>query len=155
MTDKMTEKYYTPEADEFCIGFPYEWNYQPNRFDSDEYWLKQIYDPKDFISISSYDDWSFDLQKDINNGCIRVKYLDREDIESCGFTDLGSLWFEKKDCITVSGEGPLTCGVRKWKDLQVIIHVLYSDIDNDIIFNGNIKNLYEFKQTLKRLGYEQ
>lgn len=62
----MTDKYYTPTIEEFCWDFEYEieWSTRWKKFKVDQW---------------------FNFQGPIIDDKIRVKYLDREDIESLGF----------------------------------------------------------------------
>ncbi len=69
------DKYYAPEIEEFHVGFEYEW-FKPtyNKWSKEKFEnTRELY----FIERS--------LRKDFENKFVRVKYLDREDIESCGF----------------------------------------------------------------------
>jgi hypothetical protein len=125
----MKNKYYTPEIEEFHVGFEYERNQYNNNI-----WFKYVVERKDVLDHSDKD--------------IRVKYLDREDIESAGFKHIGAGWFESKE---------LDCRIRKWKGLEVDIYKNWSDIylaDQDELrcFTGSIKNLSEFKLILKQLN---
>jgi len=67
-------KYYTPEIEEFHIGFEYE-------FKGSIMWHKFCYKGIDFINEHGKDE----LISEIKLGNIRVKYLDKEDIESLGW----------------------------------------------------------------------
>lgn len=161
----MENKYYTPEIEEFCVGFEYE--YLEKDFvirdgkRSYEYtWNKQLC----FIG----ENYGFDLGT--IEGCldsqVRVKYLDQEDIESLGFTKTkeysDELLFQKH-----------------LSDYEFLELTFYLDIDDDInvsidrfyqskmvarrlpigketwelltIFHGKIKNKSEFKKLLKQL----
>ena len=90
---KMEKKYYTPSIEEFHVGFEYEIN-QNNK------WIKKEFNPvKKDDSITSnlfeFDDvykrlksitnrWDSEKKKVVvSYEEIRVKHLDREDIESC------------------------------------------------------------------------
>lgn len=84
-------KYYTPKIEEFHVGFEYEYqDMLPHGGSVD--WFKGIFKTDDSLElIFKSNDW-YDLP--------RVKYLDREDIESLGFTydktsDVGQLKFFK------------------------------------------------------------
>lgn len=137
----MGNKYYTPTIDEFYVGFEYVYNVGtatcPNWQDSfmvDEVWQIQ------------------DIQDELLN-YIKVKYLDKTDIESLGFVDLGSLWFFKEKCLTVNGENFLNCKIRKWNGTQIDVYVDYNDTDElQLIFRGSIKNKSELVKLLKMLG---
>ena len=70
-------KYYTPEIEEFCVGFEYETTY-----------LKSVWTKEVLYKMDS--DWFFaSYINDAVETEFRVKYLDREDIESLGFTFFG------------------------------------------------------------------
>lgn len=76
--DKLMEeatKYYTPEAEEFHPGFEFEEKYDGAN------WDKREYIPSEFVEPTGDDR----LQPFLNEGVIRVKYLDIKDIESEGF----------------------------------------------------------------------
>jgi len=64
----MEAKYYTPEIEEFHVGFEYEY------FIMDE-WYPVAYHPSDMAGVDK-------LFARLHSDKIRVKYLDREDIES-------------------------------------------------------------------------
>jgi hypothetical protein len=67
------KKYYTPEIKEFYVGFEYEVEDLHDNL-VDKMWRKEeCYDVPVFLR-----EW-------IQQGEVRVKYLDREDIESLGF----------------------------------------------------------------------
>lgn len=69
-------KYYTPKLSEFCDGFEFE------RFViTSEKWVKEVFK----IGEENYYFISKRFVKDLQNGDIRVKHLDQEDIESLGF----------------------------------------------------------------------
>jgi hypothetical protein len=74
----MENKYYTPEYEDFHAGFEYEYNdYDMSGMPN---WKKQIWDGQWNIPKRHYDKYSEDW---------RVKYLDREDVESLGFQEIG------------------------------------------------------------------
>lgn len=66
-------KYYTPSIEEFHIGFEYEWLNENGK------WVKEL-TPKE-ITVNGFEEQSYGL---------RVKYLDKEDIESLGFVGIGT-----------------------------------------------------------------
>lgn len=68
----MKEKYYTPELEEFHVGFEYEVQSIENA-----HWGKVICSS----GFGAFDDDINDLEEER----IRVKYLDKADIESLGF----------------------------------------------------------------------
>jgi len=67
----MKDKYYTPTIEEFHVGFEYE-----ALEVKDNTWNKDTFTEKDKFPI---------FKTGIELGWLRVKHLDREDIESVGF----------------------------------------------------------------------
>ncbi len=123
-------KYYTPTIEEFHVGFEYQslWGLEG----INEEWHDEVYSEKDCV----------------NNLCgtLRVKHLDREDIESLGFEctndHIGFLTFKKQGCIIElapknPNEAPV---VRITRD------------SSSSKFEGTIKNKSELKRILKQLG---
>lgn len=132
------EKYYTPKIEEFHVGFEYE--QASMKMAAPKKWHKEIFYLNDsHIDIVKYGS----LDKNT-----RVKYLDKEDIESLGFKHIGAGWFESKE---------LDCRVRKWKGLEVDIYKNWSHLNvteqNELkCFTGEIKNKSELKKLLKQLS---
>lgn len=137
----MINKYYTPEIGEFHVGFQYQRN-------DGGVWYNNTSDAYDMMSVQTQLNKSnFNKGEYINyrkfNKRIRVKYLDREDIESLGFTQSKSdiNWYDYKNN-------------RYWlyrednKDWRWII----SDEQSEVSFAGNIKNKAELKVLLKQLN---
>lgn len=125
-------KYYTPEIEEFHIGFEYEW------LDENGNWNKESTPTK--ISKEGYEDQLYGL---------RVKYLDREDIESLGFkmykqhAGLTLMEFESNDSrhnITFDANFG-----EKW-------NITIADKFDFIYFHGFIKNKSELKKLLSQLS---
>lgn len=126
------DKYYTPEIEEFYIGFEYEICY-------DELWFVR--------NIPFYP-----LVKDIQYK-YRVKYLDKEDIESLGFSRISD------DCFNLpikEYRGRLNQEIRILIRQTVLIYLAmdmnYNDKDNLVLFTGNIKNKSELIKLLKQLN---
>lgn len=147
--ERMGNKYYTPTLEEFHVGFECE---TLDRCD----WIKSeivILDP-----IQPY-------HKQITKKIIRVKYLDREDIESLGFkfkesakslNDTSSHFF---DIYTLANDIQLSH--YNWytgsSDTDYIEHrgvrIIYLPDNVDMVmFRGNIKNKSELVKLLKQLG---
>ena len=129
---KEESKYYTPTIEEFRVGFKYEVQQQEEQYGQCVY--GNIYEPT-----------RHELGDNIDLNHVRVKLLDREDIEELGFTHIGALWFENKE---------LDCRIRKWKDLELDIYKNWSTNDGNIsdmckVFAGKIKNKSELQQILK------
>lgn len=120
------DKYYTPEIEEFHIGFEYEW------LNEDSIWIKEC-SPTE-ISEEGFDEQTYGL---------RVKYLDKEDIESFGFI---------KDYERASGPVWYRDGWQLKSD-GINIYEL-RNINKEYIFKfyGIIKNKSELKKLLKQLN---
>lgn len=142
----MENKYYTPSIEEFHVGFECEiessWGYVKGTY---PLILKE--DTLTGFTLNKLGE-SKTLKKVLSS--IRVKYLDKEDIESLGWTD-GEIY----------GLSGYVLNYATEDDYQ-----MYYDEDNQftqiynwdakIIFEGTIKNKSELKRLLKQLGiYEQ
>ena len=139
-------KYYTPEIEEFYVGFEFE---QEERVIGSTIMVKQIIKIPEDISLA------FEMYNESDEAEIRVKYLDREDIESLEFLFTGKAvcdWYEK--------EGSFEIG--NWTSYKVqLLHdvknnwvkVIALDCGEEVeIFQGTIKNKSELKKLLKQLG---
>lgn len=84
------ETHYTPREDEFCLGFQYErkevvlvdqgWHKVHMK-----QWVDKIADRKYIMNY--WGAWEF--LRDLEDGLIRVKYLDAEDLNEIGFKHIG------------------------------------------------------------------
>jgi hypothetical protein len=152
-------KYYTPSIEDFHVGFEYQefidgHTYNINHISGNEFqvltepktskfWNKERADWQSLDII--YDDWEHD--NNTFKDCYRVKYLDKEDIESLGWKQ-----FEDKENIFDYFEDGL-----KYQGYQ--IHIQYNNQDILIfnkttymcIFDGTIKNKSELKKLMQQL----
>ena len=123
----MENKYYTPEIEEFHVGFEYEW-VKPDRTET--------------IKLECLNNIGFLWGITIPEG-VRVKYLDQEDIESLGFkqSKTDKYWYDSK------------CG-RYWVHKESIDdwRWIISDEQSEVSFAGTIKNKSELKRVLKMLN---
>lgn len=130
-----TCKYYTPSIEEFHVGFEFETRQQEMQADECVYSNEW-----ESTEHSTYHD-NLHLQRNINSNYIRVKYLDREDIESFGFIHENSYIYK--------------LGQYRLHFLENekgnIIHLYDNVEDDDTIFLGIIKNKSELKVLLKQL----
>ena len=125
------DKYYTPTMDEFHIGFEYETNYNKNK------WEKETIS-NDRDAACFFDDYHYDV---VENE-FRVKYLDKEDIESLGFIQsFRETYFENnnKDQIYLY-------------DSENMNLEIYSNDYDKLVFRGLIKNKSELQRLLKQLN---
>lgn len=107
------DNYYTPEIEDFHIGFEYEW------LDADNNWKKESTPIE--ISKEGFDEQTYGL---------RVKYLDKEDIESLN--------------------------LPSYIQINNILNKTYEIIGtNGRIFRGSIKNKSELKKLLKQLNIDE
>lgn len=134
------KKYYTPTIEEFHVGFKFE-----SQDIENAQWGMCICTP----GFGAFDDDMDDLE----DGRIRVKYLDREDIE-----DLGFIWDEKKEEYTKEGEFTYVLGFNPDKPEQFNIRVFarYINYKDKLImfdmFLGDVKNKSELKKLLQQLN---
>ncbi len=175
----MENKYYTPEIEEFHVGFECEHNTMtitPAMFDfspngevkklydkSEEIWEKKTWEPEDNFL------W-FNIRVDAE-GCktfstpdnIRVKYLDREDIESLGFEFKGKAlrsFFEMECQFDLPDTDSFWCKTLKIqldeKHRTVKIEgYIASACEEETLFTGSCKNKSELKKILKMVGYQK
>lgn len=145
----MENKYYTPTMEEFHVGFEHEILYN-DKFES--------------LTVTSWPDFE-DIHYALNLDSVRVKYLDREDIESLGFkfkesakslNDTSSHFF---DIYTLANDIQLSH--YNWytgsSDTDYIEHrgvrIIYLPDNVDMVmFRGTIKNKSELVKLLKQLG---
>lgn len=141
----MENKYYVPEIEELHIGFEYEVasSYCKNGIKQDDLWTERLVE----IDI----DFEY-IEAQLEIGIIRVKYLDKEDIESLDWNHSGHTineWYISKEDV----EYKLTL----YKDSEVRITDRYpngitsSDKEEKYIYYGEIKNKLELQKLMKRL----
>lgn len=84
----MEDRYYTPTIDEFYEGFEHECLLLNNT------WNKEVF------NHDLYNDYGYiELSEFIKKEKIRVKYLDKEDIESLGFTKFNLIYNKQENLI--------------------------------------------------------
>jgi len=139
----MDNLYYIPEIEEFRVGFEFE-------YDNSREWMKHV------VEINYYFE---DLLYNIGSGEIRVKYLDKQDIEECGFTHTKTVlqeFYEWKD-VHIK---PEVYGYRIW-ELQCChrpdthwfeLKAHFEDGNWSTLFEGKIRNKSELKKLLKQIG---
>jgi len=154
------DKYYNPIIEEFHQGFEYEiwesfaytkenWIKETFQFvDKDEIWLGE--DPTNILAMYE------------NRGDeIRVKYLDKEGIESLGFISSNVIDVLKEEAEFIKGFEKNTYILYIQEDKKLVIYNQKEyDISNkitgnwteEILFKGYIKNKSELIKLLKQLG---
>lgn len=155
------EKYYTPELEELHFGFVYEillnGEWKENTLEPCRTaYLQTDLDPKNIN----------DAVDAIKSAVVRVKYLDREDIEECGWVPANEEQKKKyaslliggnvfvliidgdirKECLLQHGSGYVLIHVGIEKALRGYGHNM------NISFSGTIKNKSELKKLMKQLN---
>jgi len=175
-SSEQLNKYYTPSIEEFYPGFVFEQKVSNTDKDSNLYnsWEKvTVY--KDFSTSLNCGTHSSDISYFLDIGYIRVKYLDKEDIESLGFKEwlkdklpgevLGHPYGKFTEASSINGtnsEGKsygATIFYGNTVDSQYIQiegaiapGPVYGYIGGKSMFKGIIKNKSELKILLKQLG---
>lgn len=138
------EKYYTPSVDEFGINFEYQYLKSNGAGD---FWLDD--------KITFFNEIVENVEERLSEGLIRVKYLDKEDLEMLGFKYNGKSFifentskeFLKKDKdvmrISIIIEQPTVTRIK--------ISYLIDGVKD--LFTGNVKNKFEVIKVLKLIGF--
>jgi hypothetical protein len=128
----MKDKYYTPTIEEFHVGFEYESSYLED-YDT---WKKEIIDTVDVgYFYSTYTGDAVPTE-------FRVKYLDREDIESFGFVFKGG-----DTHLTYHSGGYAITHAPSSNKIDIYYYDGYEFVSNIVI-----KNKSELKRLLKQLN---
>lgn len=120
------DKYYEPNLEEFYQGFLYE----SQQMDGDGYYTNE------------YCEFEYEIGEKIDLNKVRVKYLDKEDIESLGWKFIG-------------GDNILMGFIKNNINIDFFINSktlrIYEN-KTELICKGNIKNKSELIKLLKQLG---
>lgn len=134
-------KYYQPEKEEFHIGFEFEILDDFDTLDEVK-WHKLTYGDR----VTDRGEMGCPFPVD---SLIRVKCLDSDDIESCGFKQIDPKFFS------------LSRSETHWLAIQILdgkylIGIIDKNKNVDWIplFVGTIKNKSELKRIIKQIGYE-
>lgn len=133
------KKYYTPSIEEFHIGFEFEYLAVPRIKENNGY-IKSIFDFS--WSISDI------LHRIIDFNCLRIKYLDKVDIESLGFTYIKDVFSLNK--LTVQSYKKDDIILYHTSELNKIM-ITYSNEDI-IVSSISIKNKSKLIKLLKALN---
>lgn len=168
---KSVDEFYVPTIEEFHVGFEYErndgsdwYNKVSNAYDmmdvstmlnkQKEYEMYESH-PKNIDLTESERDEKLKeirLQKNVYCKRIRVKYLDREDIEAEGFKKVGDQFDSIKTYFGVgTGDDKKLCVYLD--EIDHSIDIWYRSNRGDLFtkFEGIVKNKSEFKKLLKML----
>lgn len=145
------DKYYTPELNEFCLDFEYEEKlngvYEKKVFDGYTALIKKSF-------YGDYGDWYDSIEEDIESDRIRVKYLDKEDIENLGFkkrTISRSEWSKIINDQIFTIHEFWTYNQSERENLIRITSGKENNFPYRIKFEGDIKNKSELTKLLKQL----
>lgn len=154
------KKYYTPTIEEFHVGFEYEYKSEDGKYstfaNSKGEWIKKTFENEaeygmeeltEFQSIESA------LQNEYKRyGDVRVKYLDKEDIEALG-------WEKQLDRVNIQPP------IFYWKKIgsswyRLTIHspeefsIWHTENTSHLscIFQGTIKNKSRLKLVMEMVG---
>ena len=134
----MENKYYTPDISEFHVGFEY---YEKIL---DNYFIKIYGTNKDVPLLESDESLFYSIEEELNEGNVCCKYLDKEDIESFGFTQVTNGYptgFENE---------------KYWINFREIDGLpnlcIYEKLGRFRLFSGTIKNKSELKVLFKQLN---
>lgn len=175
----LENKYYTPAIEEFHVGFEYEvretrYSYEVQHLEDNKFkvlsepkqvsdWYKEVYKLDSFMY--SLEDEIFDnLSAYVENKTVRVKYLDKEDIESFGFINTKNYSSGSNYQKIVDGYLFYEITNEEWGDETILtIERFYqskliakpiNEHNSVTIFQGTIKNKSELKVLLKQLGID-
>ena len=137
----MNNKHYTPTIEEFHVGFEYEQHEDYDNPLQDKEWHKLVFGVN---GTDNPENMTYPGSLNI----IRVKHLDREDIESLGFKDdVGAgIFFRKR--IHTDEEIHLNF------DDTILIErcCVMDEYPIEVVFKGKIKNKSVLTQVLKMIG---
>lgn len=132
------EKYYKPEISEFHVGFEFE------MADTWGGWRKMVLTEEllknPLVSIGSGNER---IPYYVNT---RVKYLDKRDIESLGFTEISDGWYHQFPNLNEKGY-QILYKIGETFNLSFGVHE-----HSNHLFSGKIKNISELKVLLKQLN---
>jgi hypothetical protein len=146
-------KYYTPDAADIYPGYEYEFNGNKINYESVGEWSKNIAgtEPEE---CSILDQWGLYYGKPSNyyiqQGWVRTKYLDREDIESLGWID----------GITEGNTSRYNMSARDYKDRIFLlvdnptrqIRIVLQKGLGDTLFWGECKSKNELRKIMQWIG---
>jgi hypothetical protein len=140
----MNNKYYLPDIDEFRVGFEFEGKDTSCDITGHLWKPSQIHVPEQMFNVTRW----------VDDEEVRVKYLDKEDIEDLGFLPMIPVNALDDYIPTQWNTDTLNNG---WQLQQLsnrnyqINYGMYNT--NKVYFEGEIKNKSELIRILNRIGY--
>lgn len=136
----MENKYYTPEIEEFSVGFEYE-EYIAG---SNTEYVSKFWSPEDHFVLNVF-------ENNFQEGWLRVKCLDQKDIESLGFKlDPIRSYFNYRNSFSSINEPYKLSLDHIYNENKIILRGHKVDYPTKTLFEGIIKNLSELKKLLKQ-----
>jgi hypothetical protein len=136
------EKYYTPTIEEFHVGFEFE-DKHSDYSEDEKNWIGRLYVLRAEYELDT-------VQDRIDDNRIRVKHLDREDIESLGWeANESDQYYKGSERIDVN---PNISTLIVIKSSYKYERKGVSYVGHNTLFDGTIKNKSELKKLLKQLG---
>lgn len=139
---KAMNKYYTPDIEEFHVGFEYE------KFEKtlvyDNQWRFKLNKYKFNTKHVTNTFFNYNFVEDLKEDKIRVKYLDQEDIESLGFK------YQKHNTYYKKLTDKILLRLETLKDNILLIEYFVNG-SSASSFMVVIKNKSELKKLLKQL----
>jgi len=147
----MNDKYYTPLIEEFHVGFEFEFSDYISSPEESSEWYKGNFG-SNTAHIFDQESWEFHLKDQINKGHVRVKYLDKEDIESLGFEQFEYNGYRIKKSKNFLNNHSELLDYNEYIELYINdnnkLEIIWQP---KYLFNGEIKNKSELKKLLKML----
>lgn len=140
-------KYYTPEISDLFIGYECEVN--PSKGYENQF-HKVIIGYKEPEGAYTTELSDLVIMMDDGYGEIRTKYLDKEDIESCGFECIDRFNFKRGD-IHLNYNNLFLVGEDGFIVLSITGNYLKEDLQT-IHYYGRCKSINEFKKLLNWLN---
>jgi hypothetical protein len=146
----MDNKYYEPDISEFYVGFEYEQQEPGLLARSTSEWKKMVFE----LTESSWKIYRYS-----NLSTIRVKYLDKEDIESLGFkfTGNGESYSDELNSwhfdyvFTKKGFFDIKLQYINWRANDNEYSMVLIKKDDTFVYRGVIKNKSELIKLLSQL----
>jgi hypothetical protein len=147
---KEESKYYTPQIEEFCVGFEYEQLIQGED-------CFKGFEPRVF-TLEMFKGFAENYKDIFYQNLIRVKLLDSQDIIDCGFETSEDWSFKGSEGFVKEAEDSLGNMREEYAislmDNNTVAIMKYTDFTRlpNIIFRGTIKNKHELQTILKQIG---
>ena len=134
----MENKYYTPDIEEFYIGFEYE----RGDYGEEDAWVKEAL---------SFDHGWLEVSENFHKDK-RVKYLDQEDIKRLGFKlDPIRSYLNYRNCFSLLINELYGLSLDHiYNENKIILRGHKVDYPTKTLFEGSIRNLSELKKLLKQ-----